>query len=141
MKLKFYILFALCFMLVNGASAQGYTGSRVGKTDTIMVTGCGDCSIPVSKFASALGVPVYGDVGYGGDGWCFEVVTKYKNKEPDLKGFAFEKSKENSSAIVNITFEIIKDSVTLNFCKAREDMSFGDFRFETFPVIFIKEGD
>ena len=141
MKLKFYILFALCFMLVNGASAQGYTVSRVGKTDTIMVTVSGDCSIPVSKFASALGVPVYGDVGYGGDGWCFEVVTKYKNKEPDLKGFAFEKSKENSSAIVNITFEIIKDSVTLNFCKAREDMSFGDFRFETFPVIFIKEGD
>lgn len=141
MKLKFYILFALCFMLVNGASAQGYTVSRVGKTDTIMVTVSGDCSIPVSKFASALGVPVYGDVGYGGDGRCFEYVTKYKNKEPDLKGFAFEKSKENSSAIVNITFEIIKDSVTLNFCKAREDMSFGDFRFETFPVIFIKEGD
>lgn len=141
MKLKFYILFALCFMLVNGASAQGYTVSRVGKTDTIRVTVSRDCSIPVSKFASALGVPVYGDVGYGCDGWCFEVVTKYKNKEPDLKGFAFEKSKENSSAIVNITFEIIKDSVTLNFCKAREDMSFGDFRFETFPVIFIKEGD
>ena len=135
-------------MLVNGASAQGYTVSRVGETDTIRVIVSGDCSIPVSKFATALGVPVYGDVGYGGDGWCFEVVTKYKNKEPDLKnkepdlkGFAFEKSEENSSAIVNITFEIIKDSVTLNFCKAREDMSFGDFRFETFPVIFIKEGD
>lgn len=141
MKLKFYILFALCFMLVNGASAQGYTVSRVGKTDTIMVTVSGDCSIPVSKFATKLGVPVYGDVGYGGDGWCFEVVTKYKNKEPDLKGFAFEKSEENSPAIVNITFEIIKDSVTLNFCKAREDMSFGNFRFKTFPVIFIKEGD
>lgn len=141
MKLKFYILFALCFMLVNGASAQGYTVSRVGKTDTIMVTVSGDCSIPVSKFAAKLGVPVYGDVGYGDDGWCFEVVTKYKNKEPDLKGFAFEKSEENSPAIVNITFEIIKDSVTLNFCKARENMSFGDFRFETFPVIFIKEGD
>lgn len=56
MKLKFYILFALCFMLVNGASAQGYTVSRVGKTDTIMVTVSGDCSIPVSVFATALKV-------------------------------------------------------------------------------------
>lgn len=148
MKLKYYQLLALCFMLVNGASAQGYTVSRVGKTDTIMVTVSRDCSIPVSEFAAKLGVPVYGDAGYGGDGWCFEAVTKYNNKEPDhkdkepdLKGFAFEKSEENSPAIVKITFEIIKDSVTLNFCKAREDMPFGNFRFKTFPVIFIKEGD
>lgn len=72
-------------MLVNGALAQGYTVSRVGKTDTIMVTVSRDCSIPVSKFAAKLGVPVYGDVGYGGDGWCFEVVTKYKIKNLILR--------------------------------------------------------
>lgn len=68
MKLKFYILFALCFMLVNGALAQGYTVSRVGKTDTIMVTVSRDCSIPVSDFATELGVEVYGDAERGGDG-------------------------------------------------------------------------
>lgn len=127
MKLKFYILFALCFMLVNGASAQGYTVSRVGKTDTIMVTVSGDCSIPVSKFATALRVPVIGEIA---------TQTPCEN----IMGFAIGSLEGDSKKTVNIDFKNIKDSVTLYFYKAEKH---GDTYYygQEFPVIFKKRNN
>lgn len=139
MKLKFYILFALCFMLVNGASAQGYTVSRVGKTDKIIVTVSEDCSIPVSEFATALDVPVYGDAGCGGDGNRFSTKTIEVNKSSDLEAFAFEKLRQNSPATVKINLEKIKDDVTLEFYKAKWEDHNAYCPDHTFPVIFKKE--
>lgn len=138
MKLKFYILFALCFMLVNGASAQGYTVSRVGKTDTIRVTVSRDCSIPVSEFASKLSVDVYGDAGRGGDGLLFASKTQKIRTNSDLKGFAFEKMEGNSPATVKIDFKRIKDGVTLKFYKAKLMGGRGYCPDQTFSVIFRK---
>ena len=138
MKLKFYILFALCFMLVNGASAQGYTVSRVGKTDTIRVTVSRDCSIPVSEFASKLSVDVYGDAGRGGDGLLFASKTQKIRTNSDLKGFAFEKMEGNSPATVKIDFKRIKDGVTLKFYKAKLMGERGYCPDQTFSVIFRK---
>lgn len=122
MKLKFYILFALCFMLVNGASAQGYTVSRVGKTDKIIVTVSGDCSIPVSEFAKALRVPVIGEIA---------TQTPCEN----IMGFAIGSLEGDSKKTVNIDFKNIKDSVTLYFYKAKKH---GDTYYygQEFPVIF-----
>ncbi len=127
MKLKFYILFALCFMLVNGASAQGYTVSRVGNTDRIIVTVSGDCSIPVSEFATALGVPVFGDIA---------TKTPCENK----MGFAIGSFGGNSKKTVNIDFKNIKDSVILYFYKAEK---YGDTYCygQEFPVIFKKRNN
>lgn len=144
MKLKFYILFALCFMLVNGASAQGYTVSRDGNTDKIIVTVSGDCSIPVSKFATALGVrassvEVYGDKGRGGDENLFATKTKEVNNPSDLKGFAFEKMGMNSPATVKIDFKEIEDDVTLKFYKAQWKGKMGYCPGQTFSVNFRKE--
>lgn len=139
MKLKFYILFALCFMLVNGASAQGYTVSRDGNTDKIIVTVSGDCSIPVSEFAKALRVEVYGDAGRGGDENRFASKIQIVNKPSDLEGFAFEKLRRNSPATVKIDFNEIEDDVTLNFYKAIRIGKRGYFPDHTFPVIFKKE--
>lgn len=136
MKLKFYILFALCFMLVNGASAQGYTVSRVGKTDTIMVTVSRDCSIPVSEFASKLSVDVYGDAGRGGDGLLFALKTQGINTHSNLKGFAFEKMEGNSPATVKIDFKRIKDGNTLKFYKAKLMGNRDYCPDQTFSVIF-----
>lgn len=139
MKLKFYILFALCFMLVNGASAQGYTVSRDGNTDKIIVTVSENCSISVSEFAKALGVDVYGDAGRGGDGDRFSTKTINVNKSSDLEAFAFEKLRENSPATVKINLEKIKDDVTLDFYKAKWEDHKGYCPDHTFPVIFKKE--
>lgn len=127
MKLKFYILFALCFMLVNGASAQGYTVSRVGNTDKIIVTVSGDCSIPVSKFATALRVPVIGEIA---------TQTPCEN----IMGFAIGSLEGDSKKTVNIDFKNIKDSVTLYFYKAEKH---GDTYYygQKFPVIFKKRNN
>lgn len=141
MKLKLYILFALCFMLVNGASALGYTVSRVGNTDTIIVTVSGDCSIPVSKFAAKLGVPVYGDfrknIDYGGNNGLF--ASRIKQINTSYEGFTFEKPNSNNPATVKIDFEEIKDDVTLKFYKAELRNRTGYCPGHTFPVIFKKE--
>ncbi len=139
MKLKFYILFALCFMLVNGASAQGYTVSRDGNTDKIIVPVSEDCSISVSEFAKALDVDVYGDAGRGGDGNRFATKTIDVNKSSDLEAFAFEKLRKNSPATVKINLEKIKDDVTLDFYKAKWEDQKGYCPDHTFPVIFKKE--
>lgn len=140
MKLKFYILFALCFMLVNGASAQGYTVSCVGKTDTIMVTVSGDCSIPVSVFATALKVAVLGDfrknIDYGGKN-LFACYMRQKND--GCEGFTLENPNSNKPAAVKIDFGKIKDDVTLNFYKAKWKSSKGYCPGQTFPVIFRKK--
>ena len=140
MKLKYYLLLALCFMLVNGASAQGYTVSRVGKTDTIMVTVSGDCSIPVNVFATALKVAVYGDfrknIDYGGKN-LFACYMRQKND--GCEGFTFENPNSNKPAAVKIDFEKIKDDVTLNFYKAEWESSKGYCPGQTFPVIFRKK--
>ena len=141
MKLKFYILFALCFMLVNGASAQGYTVSRDGNTDKIIVTVSGDCSIPVSEFATALGenVHVYGNANRGGEGGCFASNTALINEAADLNGFTFNKTRASNSAIVDIDFEKIKDDVTLKFYKAQLN---GTMRYcpgQTYLVNFRKK--
>lgn len=136
MKLKFYILFALYFMLVKGASAQGYTVSRVGASDTIMVKVSGDCSIPVSEFASKLSVDVYGDAGRGGDGLLFARKTQGINTHSNLKGFAFEKMEGNSPATVKIDFKRIKDGKTLKFYKAKLMGNKGYCPDQTFSVIF-----
>lgn len=127
MKLKFYILFALCFMLVNGVSAQGYTVSRVGNTDKIIVTVSEDCSIPVSKFATALRVPVIG-----------EIATQTPCE--DIMGFAIGSLEGDSKKTVNIDFKNIKDSVTLYFYKAEKH---GDTYYygQEFPVIFKKRNN
>ena len=127
MKLKLYILFALCFMLVNGASAQGYTVSRVGNTDKIIVTVSGDCSIPVSKFATALRVPVIGEIA---------TQTPCEN----IMGFAIGSLEGDSKKTVNIDFKNIKDSVTLYFYKAEKH---GDTYYygQEFPVIFKKRNN
>lgn len=140
MKLKFYILFALCFMLVNGASAQGYTVSRDGNTDKIIVTVSGDCSIPVSEFATALGenVHVYGNANRGGEGGCFASNTALINEAADLNGFTFNKTRASNSAIVDIDFEKIKDGVTLEFYKAIWRKKKGYCPDQTFSVIFRK---
>lgn len=140
MKLKFYILFALCFMLVNGASAQGYTVSRDGNTDKIIVTVSGDCSIPVSEFATALGenVHVYGNANRGGEGGCFASNTALINEAADLNGFTFNKTRASNSAIVDIDFEKIKDGVTLEFYKAIWRETKGYCPDQTFSVIFRK---
>ena len=126
-------------MLVNGASAQGYTVSRVGKTDTIMVTVSGDCSIPVSEFAAKLGVDVYGDAERGGDGNLFASNTQIVNNSSDLEAFAFEKLRMNSPATVKINLEKIKDDVILNFYKAEYKKHKGYCPDQTFSVIFRKE--
>lgn len=139
MKLKFYILFALCFMLVNGALAQGYTVSRVGKTDTIMVTVSRDCSIPVSDFATALGVEVYRDAERGGDGNLFASKIQMVNEPFDLEGFAFEKLRMTSPATVKIDFEKIKDDVTLKFYKAQLNGTMRYCSGQTFLVNFRKK--
>lgn len=136
MKLKFYILFALCFMLVKGASAQGYTVSRVGASDTIMVKVSGDCSIPVSEFASKLSVDVYGDAGRGGDWLLFALKTQWINTHSNLKGFAFEKMEGNSPATVKIDFKRIEDGETLKFYKAKLMGNRGYCPDQTFSVIF-----
>lgn len=139
MKLKFYILFALCFMLVNVASAQGYTVSRDGNTDKIIVTVSGDCSIPVSEFAKALRVEVYGDAGRGGDGNRFASKIQIVNKPSDLEGFAFEKLRMTSPATVKIDFEKIKDDVTLKFYKAQLNGTMDYCSGQTFLVNFRKK--
>lgn len=140
MKLKFYILFALCFMLVNGASAQGYTVSRDGNTDKIIVTVSGDCSIPVSEFATALGenVHVYGNANRGGEGGRFASNTALINEAADLNGFTFNKTRASNSAIVDIDFEKIKDGVTLEFYKAIWRKTKAYCPDQTFSVIFRK---
>lgn len=130
-------------MLVNGASAQGYTVSRVGDTGTLIVTVSRNCSIPVSEFATKLdkNVKVYGNAECGGNGQRFASNTKNKNEPSDLKGFAFEKMNNISPAIVKIVFKEIKDSVTLNFYKAEWKVGQGFCPGETFPVIFRKRID
>lgn len=140
MKLKFYLLLALCLMFVNEVSAQEYMVSRFGNTDTIRVTVSGDCSIPVSEFASALDVDVYGDfrnnIDYGGGNGYFARIMK--NANDDCEGFAFEKSNSNNPATVKIDFEKIKDDVTLEFYKAKRYRMRAYCPDQTFPVIFRK---
>lgn len=107
MKLKFYILFALCFMLVNGASAQGEQtpGYQVCyDNDSIMVVVIvsRNCSIPVGELKPPqCEKDVYGDSNRGGEEGRF--ATEIKKMNPCLlKGFKFEKSSDNKSATVNV---------------------------------------
>lgn len=115
MKLKFYILFALCFMLVNGASAQGEQtpGYQVCyDNDSIMVAVIvsRNCSIPVGELKPPQ---------CGGEKGRF--AKEIKEMNPGLlKGFKFEKSSDNKSATVNVVYDEMPDYASLILYTAKK---------------------
>lgn len=146
MKLKFYILFALCFMLVNGASAQGEQtpGYQVCyDNDSIMVVVIvsRNCSIPVGELKPPqCEKDVYGDSNRGGEEGRF--ATEIKKMNPCLlKGFKFEKSSDNKSATVNVVYDEMPDYASLILYTAKKNDTNGYCTDTFFPVVIVKGKD
>ena len=146
MKLKFYILFALCFMLVNGASAQGEQtpGYQVCyDNDSIMVVVIvsRNCSIPVGELKPPqCEKDVYGDSKRGGEEGRF--AKEIKEMNPCLlKGFKFEKSSDNKSATVNVVYDEMPDYASLILYTAKKNDTTGYCTDTFFPVVIVKGKD
>ena len=146
MKLKFYILFALCFMLVNGASAQGEQtpGYQVCyDNDSIMVAVIvsRNCSIPVGELKPPqCENDVYGDSKRGGEKGRF--AKEIKEMNPGLlKGFKFEKSSDNKSATVNVVYDEMPDYASLILYTAKKNDTKGYCTDTFFPVVIVKGKD
>ena len=146
MKLKFYILFALCFMLVNGASAQGEQtpGYQVCyDNDSIMVAVIvsRNCSIPVGELKPPqCEEDVYGDSKRGGEEGRF--AKEIKKMNPGLlKGFKFEKSSDNKSATVNVVYDEMPDYASLILYTAKKKDTKGYCTDTFFPVVIVKGKD
>lgn len=144
MKLNFYILFALCFMLVNGASAQGEQapGYQVCyDNDSIMVAVIvsRDCSIPVRELKPPqCEKDVYGDSVRGGEKGRF--AKEIEDMNPCLlKGFKFEKSSDNKSATVNVVYDEMPDYASLILYCAKFVPKQGYCTDTFFPVVIIKD--
>ena len=122
MKLRFNILLALCFILINEVYAQGYEIS----SDRTIITVSSNCSIPVELFAPS-GVHIYGDRHKGGVGSkknkqneripidLFSEKTAQLNNNP--KGISFKRD-DNGVATVVVDLSKINDKTIIKFYQA-----------------------
>lgn len=123
MKLRFNILLALCFILINEVCAQDYEIS----SDRTIITVSGDCTIPVELFAPT-GVHIYGDRNKGGVGSkknaqgqkvpvdLFAEKTAQLNKNP--KGISFKRDNTGIATVV-VDLSKINDETIIKFYQAK----------------------
>ena len=123
MKLRFNILLALCFILINEVCAQDYEIS----SDRTIITVSGDCTIPV-ELSAPTGVHIYGDRNKGGVGSkknaqgqkvpvdLFAEKTAQLNKNP--KGISFKRD-NNGIATVVVDLSKINDETIIKFYQAK----------------------
>lgn len=145
MKLKFYLLLALCFMFVNkvSASSEKAPGYEVRyDNDSIMVTVIvdGNCSIPVGELKPPkCDFEIYGDKNCGGDGDLFKNETTNINHKLS-RAFTFSKKSPNTiPATVSVNYEKMPDYAFLILYTAKKVKNKGYCPASAFPVIFKKD--